>query len=200
MGNKTTTFLGHTDLDLSPLGYKQAECTANYLESIHIDKVYSSDLKRAYNTCNEYLKLSGLSAEVNESLREIYAGEWEGKTYAQLSNDYKDSYDIWLHDIGNAQPLNGESLKSVQKRMVDCVTEIAENNDGKTVAVFTHACALRSFITYAYGLSLNEMKNIKWSTNASTTTVEYDKGKFKVLEYSNDSFLGELKSQRPTNV
>lgn len=200
LGNKTSTFLGHTNIDLSDLGYSQAKCAAKYLMNLHIDKVYSSDLLRAYNTCNEFLKLSHLTAEKRKELREIFAGDWEGKSYADLSTIYKDSYTVWLTDIGNAHPLNGETLPELQNRMVNCITEIAENNDGKNVAIFTHACALRSFITFAKGFTLNEMKDIPWSTNASLTKVEYTDGKFKVLEYSNDSYLGELKSQRPKNV
>ena len=76
LGNMKKTFLGHTDLDLSDLGYRQAECTAKYLNSISIDTVYSSDLLRAYNTCNEFLKLSGKTAVKDQKLREIYAGDW----------------------------------------------------------------------------------------------------------------------------
>ena len=47
IGNATKTVLGHTDLDLSDLGYKQAEVTANELKNEKIDLIVSSDLKRA---------------------------------------------------------------------------------------------------------------------------------------------------------
>ncbi len=200
IGNQSEVFLGHTDMDLSPLGYRQAEKTAKYLNTLHINKVYTSDLLRSYNTCNEYLKLSKKTVEKKLDLREIYAGEWEGKEYSVLKTKYKESYDVWLNDIGKAQPLNGESIQDVQKRMVNCITEIAKENDGKTVAIFTHACALRCFITYANHLDISQMKDVKWATNASVTTVEYSDNEFKVIDYSSDSFLGELKSQRPKNV
>ena len=72
LGNQLGVFLGHTDLDLSELGYRQAACTAQYLKDIKIDKVYSSDLLRAENTlklpakrlkkppnCARYLSVSG---------------------------------------------------------------------------------------------------------------------------------------------
>ncbi len=200
LGNKSEVFLGHIDIDLSPLGYIQAEKTAIYLKDVHIDKVYSSDLKRAYNTCNEYLKLSGHVAEKKTKLREIFAGDWEGKKYSEIDEKYKLNFEIWHKDIGSAHPNNGEAVSDVQKRVVDCITEIANENDGKSIAIFTHACAMRTFITYALGLPLSEMKNVKWATNASVTTVDYIDGEFKVLEYSKDSFLGDLKSERPTNV
>ena len=50
LGNKNRKFLGHTDLDLTDLGYAQALKTAECLASVPFDRIYSSDLIRAYNT------------------------------------------------------------------------------------------------------------------------------------------------------
>lgn len=200
LGNKTHTFLGHTDLDLSELGYRQAECTAKYLNNIDIDSVYSSDLLRAYSTCNEYLKLSGKTAVKNKDLREIFAGDWEGKTFDELQEKYKDTYNVWLTDIGSSHPDNGESVEELCDRVKKCITEIAESNDGKNVAIFTHATVIRSFFNFAYGNSISEMKSQPWSTNASVSVAKYDNGKFEVLDYSIDSHLTEYKSGFPANV
>ena len=85
LGNLTNTFLGHTDLDLSDLGYSQAKSVCQYLSDRQIDVIYSSDLLRAYNTAKPLSRL--LNKEINKSynLREIYAGEWEGKTFDCLT-------------------------------------------------------------------------------------------------------------------
>lgn len=200
LGNLNDMFLGHTDLDLSPLGYSQAKCTANYLKDIHIDKVYSSDLIRAYNTCRAYLEVSNKTAERTERLREIFVGLWEGKNFETLKTVFKNSYSIWLNDIGHAKPDGGETVVELQKRAVDFITEIAKENDSKTVAVFTHATIIRAFFTFAYGKDISYMKDLKWATNASVSSVEYSNGKFKVLEYSTDNFLNKLKTDVTTNV
>lgn len=200
LGNKAQTFLGHTDLDLSELGYRQAECTAKFLNNFDIDAVYSSDLFRAYNTCREYLKLTGKTAVKDKSLREIFAGDWEGRTFDDLQTKFKDTYNVWLTDIGNACPDNGESVKDLCDRVVKYITKIAESNDGKSVAVFTHATVIRAFFNTAYGNALDEMKDTPWSTNASVSVAKYDNGKFSVIDYSIDSHLSEFKSSFPANV
>ena len=41
LGNKVRSFLGHTNLDLSELGYAQAELTGKYLKERKIDAIYS---------------------------------------------------------------------------------------------------------------------------------------------------------------
>ena len=80
IGNATKTILGHTDLDLSELGYKQAEVTANELKNEKIDLIFSSDLKRAYNTALFHAKMRDLEVITSKNLREVYLGAWEGQT------------------------------------------------------------------------------------------------------------------------
>ena len=200
IGNLNKTFLGHTDLDLSELGYAQAAKTAEYLNDLHIDKVYSSDLLRAFNTCGEYIKLTGQSVEKMTELREIFAGDWEGCTFTNLQESFCDSYNVWLNDIGHAKPDNGESVKELSERVKRCIMKIALENDGKTVAIFTHATVIRSYVNFADSKSLEEMKDYRWATNASVSVAEYNNGKFTVLEYSKDDFLSDYRTGFPANV
>lgn len=200
LGNHRNVFLGQTDLDLSELGYKQAARTAQYLKELDIDKVYSSDLLRAYNTCREYLKVSGKEAEKSHSLREIYVGKWENQRFDDLQKHFKDSYGVWLHDLGNAHPDDGESVKELEARIVSFVTKVAEEHDGETLLFFTHATVIRAFFNYAYGNATEDIKNLKWATNASVSFAEYNNGKFTVAEYGADDFLGDLRTYLPANV
>ena len=200
LGNLSGTFLGHTDLDLSPLGYMQAKRTAVYLADIHIDKVYSSDLLRAYNTCGEYLKICDIKPIISPKLREIYAGDWENTPFDVLQSKFKNTYNTWINDIGNSCPDNGESVKSLTERIVGYITDISNENDDKTVAVFTHATVIRAFFNFAYGNTVDQMKELRWATNASVSSVTFENGRFTVDEYGTDSFLNDLKTGFPVNV
>lgn len=60
LGNAKRVLLGHTDLDLSELGYRQAEATAEALKDEKIDVVYSSDLKRAMSTAVPHARMRGM--------------------------------------------------------------------------------------------------------------------------------------------
>ena len=63
LGNLNEQMLGHTDLDLSELGYRQAAATFERLKDTHFDAVYSSPLQRAYNTvCPSCLLAISVSA------------------------------------------------------------------------------------------------------------------------------------------
>ena len=48
-GNHYNKFIGHTDVNLQEKGIVQAKKTAQYVaDNYEINKIYSSDLKRAY--------------------------------------------------------------------------------------------------------------------------------------------------------
>ncbi len=88
LGNAVRQLLGHTDLDLSPLGYRQADLTATALSSVQIDEVYSSDLLRAYNTALPHAKMRGLEVQGRTELRELFLGDWEGLRVEEVMQKY----------------------------------------------------------------------------------------------------------------
>ncbi|MBR2043324.1 MAG: histidine phosphatase family protein [Clostridia bacterium] len=200
LGNKEHIYLGHTDLDLSEMGYEQAFLVGEFLKTRKIDKIYSSDLMRAYNTSLPLAKCLALIPEKREGLREIFAGEWENKAYENLIESYPVSYGIWQNDVGNAHPDGGESVAELQKRIINEVVAIANENDGKTVAIFTHATPIRSFFAFVRGLNTGEIKNMPWATNASVSEAEFSHGEFREISYSVDAFLGKISSTFPKGV
>lgn len=194
-------FLGHTDLDLSPLGYSQAEKTAEYIsENFKPDIIYSSDLLRAYNTALAVSKKTGASVTKAPELREIYAGDWEGKSFFELSIEFQKDYGVWLSDIGNAKCTNGESVSELQKRVISYIESIAEKNSGKTVVVSTHATVIRTLECIWKNVGLDQMRDIPWVSNASISVVNYHDGKWETEKTGYDSFMGEFASKLPKNV
>lgn len=205
MGNLHDLFLGQTDAPLTPKGVLQVKKAAAYIVSHwHVDAVYASDLRRAYDTAREVAALVGLPIRGEPALREIYAGEWENKAYAALPALYPADWERWLSDIGNARCTGGESAAEVQSRAMRRMTEIAEQpeNDGRTLVVAAHAMVLRCMCTAMLDMPLTEMKNIPFVHNASVTTVLYDPetGRWHVETLGYDGFMGELATALPENV
>ena len=200
--NKSCIFAGHTDAPLSELGRMQAERTAEYIVNTYrVDKVYASDLKRAYDTGKAVADRLCIGMETHKKLREIYAGDWEGKTFDELCREYPEEYGLWKRDIGLARCTGGESLSEVQQRALFIVRDIVFHNEGKTIVIATHATVVRSLQCYVMGVPLSEMKNIPYVSNASVTVIDVDKrGIFSLVEAGHDMHLNELKSSLPANV
>lgn len=199
-GNLTHAFLGHTDLPLTALGHTQAEVASEYLCTLSPDRIYSSDLLRAYQTAEPTAKKCNLTIETSEDLREIFAGQWEALTFSTIESDFQEDYRVWHEDIGFARPTDGESVQELFARIHDALVSIAKENEGKTVMIFLHATPIRSFSAIHSGLGFEGMKNLPWATNASVTHLVYEGDTFSLLEYGRDDYLGSLSTKLPKNV
>jgi probable phosphoglycerate mutase len=195
VGNLNHLFLGHKDLDLSDLGRKQAERVCEYFQGISVDKIYASDLLRAYHTACPLAKEKGIEIIKNPRLREVYAGEWEGMPYSELFEKYPETAARWWEDTGLARPNGGESVAELQERVYSEVLRLAEENEGKTICLFTHFTPIFAMKTALAGVSLSEMKHQERPKNASVSHIEFENGKFSLISYGVNDYLRELASQ-----
>ena len=199
--NRKKIFAGHYDVELEEQGKLQAERTAEYIvENFDVEKVYASDLKRAYQTAEATAKKLNLSVIGVPELREISAGDWEGVSFSELCEKYKEDYAVWLNDIGKAKCTNGESVEELGKRVFSALTKIAEENDGKTVLVATHATPIRAMECLIKTESTNNMKDCPWVSNTSVSVLVYENKVWRIEKMGYDEHLKDLKTALPANV
>ncbi len=77
---------GHTDIALNAIGQAQAQRLAERLrdEDVRFDTIYSSDLKRAWETASILGAALDLVPWPLPALREIDVGGWSGLTHAEV--------------------------------------------------------------------------------------------------------------------
>ena len=201
VSNLEQRFSGQHNPDLTDLGHRQAEATARHLKNAGIQVIYSSDLARAYQTAEHTARLLKLPIIPTAGLREINAGDWEGKLYSDLMTEFPDSYQRWLTDLGHAHPENGESVLALHDRVRATVHHIIEEHRGKCIAIFTHATPVRMLACGWFGIPTQDAIKVPFCTNASISTVEYeDDGSFHLIEYSYDAHQGDLVTQFPKGL
>ncbi len=200
VGNLYRLFLGHTDLPLSELGEKQAELLAEYLDKYRVDAIYASDLSRAMATAEPTSRRQGKEIVPDRELREIYAAEWEQRSFEEIAERYKKAYRIWLTDIGMACPSGGESVLELAARIYRAFDRIVRDNEGKTVLIATHATPIRLLKCRFLSRSPEMASTVKWAPNASVTVVEVEDGKYTLLEDGEDAYLKGLASAFPPNI
>ena len=140
--NAAGRFQGSQDIPLNDLGREQAAHAGGILKdlmsraghgpaSLHY---VSSPLGRARSTMEFVRAQLGLSPEtyaLDDRLREIGYGHWEGSTLAEQEASHPDIFAARQTDKWSMPPPEGESYASVQLRMRDWY----ENLTGDTVAV-----------------------------------------------------------------
>ena len=186
MGNVLEFFQGRTDTEVSEKGQAQLECLAERFRDIPIEKIYSSPLKRAAATAEAVNRHHGLPIIFDEGLIEINGGVWEGKPWSEFPVLYPTEYELWRNKMEDFYIKDGEKMIEVFERMKNAVGNIAAQNQGRTIAVVSHGCALRNYLCYANGDGIECLKDVGWSDNTAVSLVEYDDGLVPKIIFKND--------------
>ena len=194
VGNLHRICLGHTDLDLTDLGLKQAEKTAEALSDVDFAAIYSSDLIRAVHTAEPNAIKRGLKVNKSDSFRELYFGDWENASVLYLKEQHHVDFMIgWRQNFGTFTAPNGESVVNMAERMAESLINIASLHAGENILVASHAAAIRALWGKISGLEPHEWADAyPFPTNASYSILECENGALKPVSYSNDEHLGEL--------
>ena len=191
--NRDKKYTGQSDIPLTEMGVLQAKLACDYLlANFKVDKIYSSDLSRAVDTAKPLAEKLGLEIITDARLRELDTGLWTDKTFEEVRNSFPQTSKLYRENIGRGRPDGGESYQELMMRAKNVFEEIANENEGKTIAVFTHGGVLRALYCAWNNISLDEVKNAKRFSNASTTVVEYENGKANYTLLDNTSYLDGL--------
>ncbi len=199
--NLAKIFTGQNEVSLTELGRMQAQNTAAFLKDYPIDAIYASDLSRAVETAEPTAKMHGLEIHPCEGLREVFAGKWEGRPYAELQDCYPESYGKWIHDMGHACPDGGESVLHLYHRVAETVDQLVKKHRGECIALFSHATPTRAICCKWFGVPPENMAQIKRIPNASVSVAEYlDDGSIRVLLYGYDEHQGDASTSLPKGL
>ena len=127
--NKLGRLQGNMDIELNNEGKQQAHLTKQQLQGIKFDKVFSSPLKRAYQTATI---ICDQEIAIDQRLIERYNGELEGKLKSEIEvfPDFNDPNDTRF---------GIESLNSFKDRINSFLDDMLKNYKDKNVLVVTHA-------------------------------------------------------------
>ena len=201
LGNLEGRFLGHTDLDLTETGYKQAECAAAFFEDIHVDAFYASDRMRAFNTAKAIADKKGLSVTPEENFRELFAGKWEMMRYVDIPNVYPDLWRDWQNaNVPDLRAPEGESMSELFERAYSALLKIAKKHEGQAVVIALHATPIRLILNHIAKRELCELYKTPWASNASVTKLIFENGSFEVEFFDECRHLGDIKTSLPRGV
>ena len=111
---------GQEDVELSDLGRAQARRVAAWsrtlAESTAVGEIWTSPLKRARETAAVIAATLGLPLSVDEQLRELHAGIFQGHLWADLERTFPDEVSRWRSgDVDYVIP-GGESRAQLAAR------------------------------------------------------------------------------------
>jgi len=174
-GYQEKRYNGQSNVALTGLGKEQSERTCARLADIALDAVYSSDLDRSLYCARLIAERHDLGVVVEEALREINFGDWEGRTWVELQEAYPLDWQKRLQDLTNYQVPGGESLQDAADRIRPVITRILEKHPNGDVALVAHGGVNRIVLLDAIGAALEQ-----------AFSIEQDYGCMNIIDYLDD--------------
>lgn len=176
---------GQQDIPLTENGLQQAKLIANRLVNEKIDKIYSSDLIRAYKTAQIIGNKLNLEVIPMKELREINFGKWEGLTGDIISSKYNKEHCLWLKEPEKLQIEGAETLKQLQDRAMEGINKIINDNNVDNILIVSHSATLKMIILGLLNMDISHYKNLSLG-NVSLSIIENRKYN-RVLSLFNDT-------------
>jgi probable phosphoglycerate mutase len=189
---------GQRDPQLSAYGRKEAGLLAKRFKGLSFDAVYTSPLKRAYQTAEIVV---GKKTPIirHEGLNEICLGDWEGKTLRRIRKEYGEMFDHWAVRPTRIRVPGGEDFRSFVKRVKRTLHSIEAAHEGCNVLVVCHGGVISTYATVVLNLPPDDVWCLTVK-NASLTIVEVGTELHKLITFNDISHLISLKEFKATDV
>jgi broad specificity phosphatase PhoE len=150
------SFCGHSDPKLNLAGEEQAIRLAEEAATLKIERIYSSDLRRAAQTAARIAQRTGAGVDYLTSLREIHFGLWEGLHWHEIENRFPEEADRWLREFPLRSAPGGEAYVDFTARIEAVLAPFLKGAAGRTIAIVTHRGVMRYALTKFFGFSEEE--------------------------------------------
>lgn len=188
--NREKRFQGQIDVPLNEQGQFQSGQAAKFLESVPIDRAVSSPMLRPKETAEIILQNHpGVTLELDDNLKEISHGLWEGKLEEEIEQDFPGELAQWKTAPETVQMPEGENLQQVWDRTVTAWNTILaatpdtgapdtpDSTHGRpfTTLVVAHDAVNKALLCYLAGQTPHHFWAYKQG-NGSVTVIDYPYG------------------------
>lgn len=180
---------GWQDSPLTEKGKNDAKRLGKRLESIELTAIYTSTSGRAVKTAQLIRGERLIPIYEDEHLREIYLGDWEGKTNEEIMQFDPIAFGQFWNEPHLYSPKRGERFIEVQNRAFTVIEQIIKHHQSGNILIVTHAVVLKSLIARLKNLSLEQLWAPPFMHGTSVTIVQVDNGQFKFIAEGDVSHL-----------
>lgn len=175
--NRQKRFQGQIDVPLNDNGRSQAHQAADYLQAVPIRYAVTSPMLRPKETAEIILKYHpDVQLELEDNLREISHGLWEGKLEAEIEAEFPGELERWQAAPETVQMPEGENLQQVWARAIAAWQQILDTalsrpEPGITLVV-AHDAVNKALLCHLLNLSPEHFWSFKQG-NGAVSVIDY---------------------------
>lgn len=138
------------DYELNENGSSQAQGLVDKLKDKGLEIIFSSPLKRAFQTAEVVAQALHIPVEVRSDLRECFYGDAEGMLIADLRKQIPEVVDNWSNpDYFDIRFPNGESKKEALNRVLGELLKLTSENFN-TAGIAIHGGTMGAMLNYLH--------------------------------------------------
>lgn len=189
--NREKRVQGISNIELSDLGGKQVQRLAESLKNEEIAAIYSSPLKRAYQTAEAIGKVHPVTIELEDNLQELNQGDFESLTFRELREKHAPFLWKWIADPASVAIPNGECLNDLQYRAWNAFQKISQKEDNAVIV--SHSFTIMTILCKIQDIALKQFMQVHVDL-ASKTHVEIKDGKYNIMRFNDVHHLKDISS------
>ncbi len=175
-------YRGQIDDPLSEKGWAQMHAAVG--ESVPWTHIVSSPLLRCRAFSETLAERHGLPLTLDERLKEVGFGVWEGKSAAEIEQDAPGTLARFKADPVNARPQGAEPLAAFHARVAAALDDLLARHAGQHVLLVGHAGVMRMALAWALHIPLEHAYRIEVAS-ASLTRLSFDPDRASLVFHGN---------------
>ncbi len=149
-------YRGVIDDLLTAAGHEQMWAAVNHDD--HWQGIVSSPLRRCAEFAHALAQHRSLPLRIDERLREMNFGAWEGRSAAELMTTEPDALARFWQDPWNNGPAGGEPLQQMQTRVLAAWSDIVAEH--RPLLVISHGGPIRVILCHVLGSPQDKLLEI----------------------------------------
>jgi broad specificity phosphatase PhoE len=180
--NAAGRFQGHSDRPLTAVGRRQAKALADELAATaELSAVYSSPLRRAFETAAVVGARVGVDPVPLDELREVDVGDWAGLSRGEVEARFPDAFRRWL-DGGEGWE-DGETYADMSARVLGAILGVAAAHPDDEILVVSHGGPIRAIHAAAARMDVHAYRKLhRVEPNAALSRVAVENGTISRLD------------------
>jgi len=153
-------------IPLDDAGQAQALALVERVAGVKIDAIYSSPIQRAMETARPLSLSRDIEISENPDLGEVNFGVWQGQFLSSIQTSEEFTRFNGFRSCTRAP--GGELMLETQARIVRALISISQGHFGETIAVFSHADAIKAAVMHCLGIPIDFHERLEIGTTSVT--------------------------------
>ena len=199
VSSRENRFSGSSDPPLTEVGEAMAQAFATAYAPVAWDAIYTSPMLRTRQTADALCRLTGVQPIVEDGLKEIGYGEWEGLKQDEVKERWPEAFQYWADDVASRGTPGGDTAFHVAARAMRVVETIRSNHERGNVLLVSHKATLRVITCALLGLDVRLFRERLALPVAAVTMFVVTKRTAQLAVFGDRAHLSEeLKNQEGT--